>query len=1437
MSPHNFNKLDADKDVSLYRICELTAQIAQVPKVALLYRDGSQVCYTADFGFKDECHEVLSILISNSVYSKDTFHCNSLMDFELDQSQVDFLKKHEVDSFSFYPLVNKSGDFLGHLVLLSSKQIFYSDSQERGIALLRAEATVVLQERLLISEYAQIERLFNLSNDLICIASVDGFFKKVNPSFTKQLGWDEPTLLTHSFFEMIHPDDLEKSKKEIEKLGRGESSIEFSHRFVCKDGEYVDLEWVATPESKSGDIFAIARNTTESKAREHRLEQSENRLRVFFESSQGLMCTHDLSGVFLSVNEAGSSRLGYQVNQVVGRSLYDIVPVHRHEFIDQYLSDIKKNGKASGQMVTRHRDGSYLIWMYNNVLERDPTGEVDYVIGNAIDITQRISLENELTQARKLLEETGKIAKVGGWSLNVKANELTWSPMTKTIHEVPENFVPDVSTGIDFYKEGESRSKISKAVERAMNFGEPWDLELQLVTFKGNDLWVRAIGQAEFKDGECVRVFGTFQDIDESKKAEIELEHTRKVLDNVINASSEVCVISTDVEGVITVFNVGAEKMLGYTSDEVVGKRKPDFLHKPSEVLAHVKELEQEFGREIQQHEIFTIRADINGFDQKNWTFLTKGGQEKSVSLVVSTMRDLSNEIIGYLGIAIDVTEKVKFEMDLINEKSRLSAFVQHAPAAVAMLDHDLKYINASNQWKKEYSMQQLDIIGKSHYDFFPELTEAAIARHQRVLKGAIERKEEDVVKLPGETSKRYVSWEMRPWYLFDGEIGGIMISTQNVTGFVKQREELERAKELAEEASSAKSEFLANMSHEIRTPLNGVIGFTDLVLKTRLNETQNQYLTIVNQSANALLSIINDILDFSKIEAGKLELDVEKCDLYEISSQATDIITYQIQQKGLEMLLNVAPELPRFIYADSVRLKQVLVNLLGNASKFTQKGEIELKIENLETYENKNKIRFSVRDTGIGIKPEKQSKIFEAFSQEDSSTTKKYGGTGLGLAISNSLLKMMGSQLNLTSEVDKGSTFYFDIVLDTEEGEKLEWFDVSKIKKVLIVDDNDNNRLIVRQMLLLQNIQSLEAANGLEALQKLAAGERYDVVLMDYHMPFMDGLETIQKIRETIQPDPEELPIMLLHSSSDDQKIIPACREYSVMHRLIKPLKIQEFYTALSHIHSSGFKYEGTEQLEDKGAFRAFTVLVAEDNIVNMLLAKTIVAKIAPNATFVEAANGKEALNYCQYNMPDIILMDVQMPEMNGYEATGKIRALDYHTHVPIIAFTAGNVKGEREKCIAAGMDDFLVKPVVEENINMIFKKWLELEPEIPVSTNPSEIDDSNILHYNSSKLLNYIDHDMEMFQNILLVVKEELEKSLSNISNLVEAKELKPLKEAGHKLYGTAASGGMKALSELAFQLEHLKVFDDADVLELFEKIQVEVELVKLLIDRDLV
>jgi PAS domain S-box-containing protein len=1401
--------LDSLSEEEFDRITEQASLICDVPISLISLIDEDRQWFKSKVG------------LSLSETSRELAFCNyAIQGSELlevgDTTKDERFKNNELvtgdPKIRFYagqPLVDPSGFALGTLCVIGQQPQRLTSTQIRLLQLLAAQTMDLIVERRQKAELKNFENLFELSNDLICIAGTDGFFKKVNPAFEKVLGWDQSVLLTTSFFDLVHPDDLLKTQEEITRLAKGINTINFTHRFLTKNGEYKILQWVATPEPLTGNLFAIARDVSEEKAQEKQLVLSEERARAFFENSQGFMCTHDLDGKFLSVNGAGAMILGYTQKEILSMTLFDIVPEAVHGNIRAYLGRVAEKGRDKGQMITVPKKGGNRIWMYNNILERGVDGTT-YVIGNAIDITERQLLENDLRKTKEVLEQTNKVARVGGWELDLHTQTITWTAVTKEIHGVAPDFEPVLEEGINFYKEGFSRETISAAVNQAITDGTPWDLELQIITAQGKELWVRAIGAAEFENGRCKRIFGTFQDIDQAKRTELEVQASRKLLDDVLQAASEVSIIATDLDGLITVFNAGAEKLLGYSADEMIGKQSPAIIHLPEEIVQRGQQLSQSFGFPIDGLRVLVQNAELNGSEQREWTYVRKDGAMRTVSLVVTAIKDLNGKNTGYLGIANDITEQRLMERALILEKARLASFVEHAPAAVAMLDNQMRFIAVSNRWLEDYKLKGRDIIGKALYEVFESIDEEGRARHHRILAGAVERKEEDRYRLKGEDEDQYVTWEMRPWNDFDGKIGGIMIFTQNITSIIRQREELKVAKRHAEEANIAKSEFLTNMSHEIRTPLNGVIGFTDLVMKTKLNETQQQYLNIINQSANALLSIINDILDFSKIEAGKLELDVEKCDLYELCSQATNIVSYQVQTKGLEMLLNIPPDLPRFIYADSIRIKQVLVNLLGNAAKFTEKGEIELQIEKIGGDDLQSTICFSVRDTGIGIRQDKQQKIFDAFSQEDSSTTKRYGGTGLGLTISNKLLGLMGSKLELKSKIGTGSTFYFQITFRSEPGEAFEWENISHVKDVLVVDDNDNNRHIVSAMLLLKNIRTTEAANGFEALQLLAKGNVYDAIIMDYHMPYMDGLETIRKIRESFLVPGKEQPVILLYSSSDDGKIIKQCEELNITHRLVKPLKMQDIYNALSRLHLKDSKSAASiTENENQPLTKAFRVLIAEDNTVNMFLAQTIVKNIAPNAQLIEALNGIEAMEYCRKQLPDIILMDVQMPEMNGYEATKAIRAISGAAHIPIIALTAGNVKGEREKCLGVGMDDFLVKPIVESDIVGIFNKWLDF-PEDNLNGTPlfnKDIDQ----HFDISILKRSLGNDSVMIKETLAMVSRELVSSRSTIALAAKRQDIAELNSVGHKLYGTAMASGLPRLSVLANQIQYL---DDAGI-----------------------
>ena len=664
------------------------------------------------------------------------------------------------------------------------------------------------------------------------------------------------------------------------------------------------------------------------------------------------------------------------------------------------------------------------------------------------------------------------------------------------------------------------------------------------------------------------------------------------------------------------------------------------------------------------------------------------------------------------------INERKQTEETLQNERTLFRTIIDLIPDAVYVKDLEGRKIIA-NPKEVQYSGKKSEdeIIGKTDFELHPGIeAKRGIEEDQSVLREGKAIFNIDGTLIDADGSVRWLLCSKVPLHDVHGKIVGLVGVTHDITEQKKTEGVLLKAKQEADIASRAKSEFLANMSHEIRTPLNGVIGFTELLLKTPLNNIQQQYAENVNISGHSLLGIISDILDFSKIEAGKMELDLIKTDIIELAQQTSDIIKYHSTQKGLELLLDIQSGLPRFAVVDPIRLKQILINLLGNAIKFTAIGEVELKLTFVRLTETIGEFRFSVRDTGIGINEEHQKKLFKAFTQADSSTTRKFGGTGLGLTISNMLADKMGSRIEIISEPGRGSTFFFTIVAQYEVGEKLDSGSLTDVHRVLVIDDNDNNRLILEHTFINWGVEYVGIDNGLAALKLIERSKPFDVIIVDYHMPYLNGIDTIRMIREQLNLPPEKQPTILLHSSSDDLEIYEQCKKLGVRFNLTKPVKSQELLHYLKSIHTKptepvkeSLKPADITHHEPQGD-HPHVILVAEDVTLNMLLVTTIIRQMVPNVMLLEAKNGKIALETTLSKNPDLILMDVQMPEMGGIEATQEIRKAEKRKggHIPIVALTAGAVTGEKEKCFDAGMDDFLTKPIDRKSLQAILIKHL---------------------------------------------------------------------------------------------------------------------------------
>ena len=651
-----------------------------------------------------------------------------------------------------------------------------------------------------------------------------------------------------------------------------------------------------------------------------------------------------------------------------------------------------------------------------------------------------------------------------------------------------------------------------------------------------------------------------------------------------------------------------------------------------------------------------------------------------------------------------------------------LRAVIDGLPDLIYIKDTESRFLLANPAQRKFLTGKtDADVIGDTDVSFFPKETAAGFFNdEQEIIRTGLSVVSQAERMRDFDGNDVWILTTKVPFRDRDGNVAGIIGIGRNVTAQKQIEGEMIKARAQAEAANRAKSEFLANMSHEIRTPLNGVIGMTELALDTELTEEQREYLDTVRLSASTLLNVINDILDFSKIESGKIDIEKVDFDLRECVETTLKTVVHLAEEKGLELLCDIAPEAPMTVRGDSTRLGQMILNLVGNAIKFTIEGQVAVKVEVEPQTGEGTVLHFTVSDTGIGIPKEKQAAIFESFTQVDASTTREFGGTGLGLTITSRLAAIMGGKVWVESEFGKGSEFHFTVRVSVGDAPILHiksalLYELLSNARALIVDDNLTNRFILEKMLTRWGMRPVCVESGEVALRELTSalesGDPYRLVLTDKQMPNMDGFGLVEQIRN--RPEISTANVILM-SSGAHRGDIARCQELGFSAYLTKPVRQGELRDAIALALDRRGKQSASEAdmpVKDRRCDQrtiALKVLLAEDNAVNQRLASRLLEKRGHLVTV--ASNGQEAIAHLGHAAYDLVLMDVQMPLIDGLEATRMIRNNEKVTgmHQPIVALTAHAVKGDQERCEEAGMDGYLAKPIRPEELDAVLQRYM---------------------------------------------------------------------------------------------------------------------------------
>ena len=1208
---------------------------------------------------------------------------------------------------------------------------------------------------------------FHIENSPLAVIELNNEFRvqRWSQQATNIFGWQAEEVLNQHLDEgpFVFEEDLPRVQQDMSCLLDGSKPYIFgTNRNYTKDGSVIDCEWYNSALwNQSGElvsILSLALDVTERTRAEQALKTSEARYRTLVETSPDAIGVSDLDGQLLLCNRQSALLHGYESEtDILGLNTFKLIaPQDRSRAAENFQKILTQGSIRNVEYTLLKKDGSRFSAEFSGSLIRDAQGNPQAIIGVLRDITERKSAEDALKQVKE--------------DLAVRVEERT--------------------------------------------------AQLQQV----NDFLL--------------------VEIQERRLAEEALRKSEERLKQALSAA-HMAAWDWDMFSDRLNWSDGAETLLGLVPGTSINTYDAflNCLH-PEDRLA----VTEAVNRTVETGTDYEVEARIFWPDGTIRWVASKG----------ALLRNINSPGVRMTGTVMDITRRKQMKLALEREHQQLQQIITCAPVAIAMFDTEMRCVAHSHKWLMVQGLEEKSVIGRSHYELFPDIPEQWKAFHERALRGEVVSASEDVWERADGT-KIYLRWAIHPWYTPDGEVGGIAIATDHIN-------ELVEAREAALEAVRAKSEFLANMSHEIRTPMNGVLGVAGLLLQTPLTPQQLDYARTIRSSAEHLLNVINEILDFSKLEAGEMQIEQLDFDLDSCIESVLDVLATQAEEKGLELAILVDSDVPRQLQGDPGRLRQILLNLVNNAIKFTNTGEVvvkvsidldasqeleglkvrsvensqkfkDLRVENLENLpqldnrstgkpSNSVKIRFEVTDTGIGISAADQQKLFQSFSQVDASTTRQYGGTGLGLVICKQLVELMAGEIGVESELGQGSTFWFTAFFGTQTISEITPIPVTVSQlKLLVVSENTTSCESVRTYCTSWGMQIDEATDITTTLNILrsnvAQGHPYDVVIVDLQLSESQGTQLISIIGSEPTLAQTKLIAMLTIQQHDS---VQELEMMGISGYFIKPVRASRLFDSLmsacgtqgysAFVPKESIREEANIQ-KQKPNHSVLKILLVEDHPVNQMVILSQLEILGYQPDCVD--NGKDAIAKLSQQNYDIVLMDCQMPILDGYEATKELRRREgLRRHTVVIALTAHALPSDRDKCLAAGMDDYLSKPIEQEVLGAMIERWAKhigrpkrtkKNPSYPKKLSPTTLAHSLDETPLDLERLNNISRGKVSFQQqFVQTFVENAQLGLEQMRLALPVNDFVTLEQQAHRIKGSSANAGVRGMPDVAAQLEHL-------------------------------